>query len=247
MTRGSMGRMRNLESLLLVRHGESTGNLARAAAYSADLPEYEIPERDADIPLTSTGRRQASALGTWLKALPEDRRPTAVITSPYLRATETARLALTAVPAIPVRTDERLRDRELGILEGLTSSGVEARHPEEATRKRRLGKFYYRPPGGESWADVALRVRSMLSDIDQEHRGGRVLVVAHDAVVVITRYVLERLSEQEMLAIERTLVANCGISGWERQHDRFRLTAYNRTDHLDHLTAEPTADDRAGL
>jgi broad specificity phosphatase PhoE len=242
-----MGRVRNLASLIMVRHGESTGNLVRAAAYSAGLAEYEIPERDADVPLTDTGREQSAALGKWLAALPEHRRPTAVVTSPYLRAAETARLAWSDVPAVPLRTDERLRDRELGILEGLTGRGIQARHPEEAARKHRLGKFYYRPPGGESWADMALRLRSVLADIDRDHPGGRVLVVAHDAVIVITRYIIESLSEQEMLEVERTLVANCGISTWERGPGGFRLTAYNRTDHLDRYTAEFTANDEVGL
>lgn len=239
--------MRNLASLIMVRHGESTGNLVRAAAYSEGLAEYEIPERDADVPLSDTGRQQSAALGKWLGSLPQDRRPTAVVTSPYLRAAETARLAWSDIPAVPLRTDERLRDRELGILEGLTGRGIRARHPEEAARKDRLGKFYYRPPGGESWADMALRLRGVLADIDRDHPGGRVLVVAHDAVIVITRYIIDGLSERETLEVERTLVANCGVSTWEREDDEFRLTAYNRTDHLDRYSAEFTADDEAGL
>ena len=75
------------------------------------------------------------------------------------------------------RLDERLRDRELGILDRLTSAGVEARFLEEGERRRWLGKFYYRPPGGESWADVVLRLRSLLADLDREHPGQEVLLV----------------------------------------------------------------------
>ena len=83
-----------------------------------------------------------------------------LLCSPYLRAVETARLALGAEAAVTI--DERLRDRELGILDALTARGVDARLPQEAARRRWLGKFYYRPPGGEAWTDVALRLRSFL-------------------------------------------------------------------------------------
>ncbi len=65
-----------------------------------------------------------------------------------------------------VLTDERLRDRELGILDRLTRLGVKTRYPDEAERRLWLGKLYYRPPGGESWADVALRLRSILDELN---------------------------------------------------------------------------------
>src|SRR5918993_1533826 len=83
--------------------------------------------------------------------------------SPYLRARQTLTIAL-GVPdtSAAISVDERLRDRELGILDLLTRQGVARLHPGEAERRRHLGKFYHRPPGGESWADVALRLRSFL-------------------------------------------------------------------------------------
>lgn len=70
-----------------------------------------------------------------------------------------------------VHTDERLRDRELGILGRLTRLGAEKRFPKEAERRFWVGKLYYRPPGGESWAEVALRLRSVLEELNNL-RGG---------------------------------------------------------------------------
>ena len=61
-----------------------------------------------------------------------------------------------------MRTDERLRERDFGAFDGMTGAGIREQYPDEAKRRDLLGKFYYRPPGGESWADVALRVRSLL-------------------------------------------------------------------------------------
>ena len=66
------------------------------------------------------------------------------------------------------------------MLDLLTSHGVATRYPIEAERRRRLGKFYHRPPGGESWVDVALRIRSLRDSLAREHLNKRVLLVTHD-------------------------------------------------------------------
>lgn len=225
--------MSTIEWLALARHGESIGNVAWREAEAAGRDEVDLPSRDPDIPLSATGRAQAAALGRRIAALPEDERPTAVLSSPFVRAAETARIALAEFGGPPVRYDERLRDRETGVLYALTARGTAARHPEEVARRRLLGKFYYRPPGGESWADVALRLRSALSDIERDHPGGRVLVVAHDAVVVLTRYIVDRLTEQQVLEVERTLVPNGSLTMWTRRNGELRLVAAGATEHLD--------------
>ena len=125
-------------------------------------------------PTSSCPDTGASRRWPWAGCSPGSRRTAgaAVWSSPYLRARQTAELAVhTGGWQTPVLLDERLRDRELGILDMLTSAGVEARLPQEAERRRWLGKFYYRPPGGESWADVVLRLRSLLADLDRLHPG----------------------------------------------------------------------------
>lgn len=225
--------VRSLEWLAMVRHGESTANVAARQAAAEHLEEVTVALRDADVPLSPTGREQAAAVGRWLASRPEEQRPTAVLSSPYVRAVETARLALEQVPAPPpIVSDERLRDRDLGELYSLTHHGIESRHPEEAARRRRDGKFYYRPPGGESWTDVALRLRGALADMDREYAGGRVLVVAHDAIVMLTRYIIERLSEKEILEIEDTPVENGSVTIWARAGGGLHLVAFNATDLL---------------
>ncbi|WP_395106831.1 histidine phosphatase family protein [Actinomadura sp. SCN-SB] len=228
-----MARVNALQSLTLVRHGESIGNIAYQAVLGTDAEEVGLVERDADIPLSELGRVQATALGRWLRALPADERPTRVLSSPYLRTAETARIALEEASLdAEIQVDERLRDREQGVLEGLTVLGVHRRHPEEATRMKRLGKFYYRPPGGESWADLALRLRSLYRDVEQDMPGERVLVATHDAIVVMTRYLVEGLSEGEIMKIEKTRVANCSVSRWHRDGEHLRPVSYNETGHL---------------
>jgi broad specificity phosphatase PhoE len=231
--------VRSLEWLAVARHGESVGNVMWREAESEGHEEIALPLRDPDIPLSETGRRQAKALGRRLAALPAAERPTAVFSSPYVRAAETARIALAEIGDPPIHFDERLRDRETGVLYALTGRGIAARFPEEMARKRLLGKFYYRPPGGESWADVALRLRSALADIERHHPDGRVLVVAHDAVVMLVRYVVDRLTEQEVLDIERTLVPNASLTMWAREDGELRLAAASVIDHLDDIDRIP--------
>lgn len=220
--------------LLLVRHGESIGNVAREEAESSGASSIAMPMRDADVPLSELGVQQARAVGRWLAEDP-DRLPTAVWTSPYLRARQTAQTALAELPsAPPLRQDERIRDRELGVLDLLTKRGVTDGFPAEAHRRSWLGKFYYRPPGGESWADVALRTRSLLATEALRHDGERLVCFTHQAVVMVFRYVLEDLTETDLLDIDRGhQVANTSVTRYHRAATgAFRLEEFNGVDHL---------------
>jgi phosphohistidine phosphatase SixA len=82
--------------LVLVRHGESMGNVAAAAAHEADAEVIEVGQRDADVELSEVGQDQARALGIGLRSLLADDRPTLVWSSPYVRAQQTAALSLAA-------------------------------------------------------------------------------------------------------------------------------------------------------
>ncbi|MGY1601382.1 histidine phosphatase family protein [Geodermatophilus sp. SYSU D00815] len=233
----------------LVRHGESVGNLADAHAHEQGSGRLDLDVRDPDVPLSGTGRDQARALGRWLAGLPPEQRPTAVLSSPYERARTTAELVAAPLD-LPLRTDERLRERDLGAFDGMTGAGIRAEYPDEARRRDLLGKFYYRPPGGESWADVALRVRSLLATEALRHDGERLLLVAHQAVVMVFRYVLEGLTEQQVLDIDRAeRVANTSVTRYEAAGGELRLVAFNTVEHLaaqdEDVTEEPHAAEQA--
>ncbi len=222
----------------IVRHGESAGNVARDVAYASGLHVIDIAHRDVDVPLSTLGEQQALALGAWFAAMPKTERPSVILTSPFLRARETAAIMARAGAYSPNATtivDERLREKEFGVLDRLTKAGIEQRHPEQAALRARIGKFYFRPPGGESWCDVILRLRSVLDTVSLHHSepGSRLLVVAHQVIVLCLRYLLEELNEQEILAIDRAgEVANCGVTSYALDPDsshggRLRLERYN--------------------
>jgi 2,3-bisphosphoglycerate-dependent phosphoglycerate mutase len=235
--------MAELGWLGVVRHGESTGNIAAFEAESEGRDLIDIAERDADVPLSDTGREQAAAVGDYLAELSE--RPQIAVVSPYLRTMETAELA-TRPAGIPIVRDERLRDRELGVLDLHTWNGVRKRLPDEGVRRARLGKFYYRPPGGESWADVALRLRSLLGDVRRDHDNGRVLLVSHEAIVYLLRYLIEGLTEPQLLTLTREYpVPNCSITTWQRDpvDGRLVLVDFARVEHLRREGVEATVAD----
>jgi broad specificity phosphatase PhoE len=114
-----------------------------------------------------------------------------------------------------------------------------------------LGKFYHRPPGGESWCDVILRLRSIIDSVTREYAGERVLIVCHAVVVLCFRYLLERLTEQQILDIDRTdEVANCSVTHYafdpsQGRHGKLVLRAYNTVVPLRGeavpITVEPDA------
>jgi broad specificity phosphatase PhoE len=208
------------QTIWIVRHGQSAGNVARDAAEAAGLPLIDIMTRDVDTPLSDLGREQARALGRWFGEMREDQRPTVVLCSPYVRARETAYTVLESaglpLDSLTFNTDERLREKEFGILDRLTKHGIRQKYPELSEQRTHVGKFYFRPPGGESWCDVILRLRNVIDTITREYRRERVLIVAHQVTVTCFRYLFERLDEHQILAIDRAGdIANCSVTSYE--------------------------------
>jgi probable phosphoglycerate mutase len=237
------------ERLWIVRHGQSAGNVARDAADAASHDRIKLDGRDVDIPLSALGQDQSRAVGAWFARMPAEQRPDVVLMSPYLRAQDTARLIseCAGLSTSDVISDERLREKEFGILDGLTLSGVAKVYPDQAELRRVLGKFYHRPPGGESWCDVILRLRSLLDTVSLHHAGQRVLIVAHQVVVLCLRYVIESLDEEQILAIDHIGdVANCSVTEYLYDSsgggDRLELERYNYVVPIDACDIDVTRE-----
>jgi broad specificity phosphatase PhoE len=206
------------QEIWLVRHGQSAGNVARDAAEAAAGLRVDIAERDVDVPLSELGMRQSRALGAWFAALPEHNQPNVVLYSPYVRAVQTAELLMQRLDPdelIAVHADERLREKEFGILDRLTVRGIADQFPDLYEQRRHVGKFYFRPPGGESWCDVILRLRSVLDTLTREYCRERVLIVGHQVIVNCFRYLIERMDEATILEQDRQGdVPNCSVTSY---------------------------------
>ena len=201
--------------LWVVRHGQSAGNVARDVAESQGLHLIDLVTRDADAPLSDLGGAQAAALGHWFAQMPGHERPCSFMVSPFVRAQQTMWAVSDAlgVERDELHVDERLREKEFGILDGYTVAGIRAKFPELYAQRAMVGKFYFRPPGGESWCDVILRLRSMVEVLRRDHVGDRVLIVAHQVIVNCLRYLLECLDEAAILAMDKAAdVPNCGVT-----------------------------------
>jgi probable phosphoglycerate mutase len=224
-----------VSELILIRHGQSEANVAFPKADAAGLLESGLTGRDADVELTGVGREQARAVGRWLAALPAADVPDVAVTSPYLRARETWRIAAEAsgLDLPEPSTDDRLVDRRLGDLEMLTRPAIAKRFPDEPARWEAAGQYHYRPPGGESFGDIALRLSAFLDDLNRDRAGRRVVVVAHDAVVLMMRYVVEKLNWDELAAVAATgHVQNASVTRFDGSSGRLLLDRYNTVDHL---------------
>lgn len=159
--------------LLLLRHG--------AVDDPADPPGGLLGRREA--PLSATGREQARAWGRALAA--SALRPVSLRISPLGRARETARLLVEAAAAHGLRLPEieavpALAEIDLGAFDGLTREAVEARFPGAwAARGKDFANF--RPPGGESFADLSARVAAWLDE--SRNARGPALAVTHGGVI----------------------------------------------------------------
>src|ERR1700741_4529289 len=114
-------------SLWIVRHGESAGNVARDAADAAGLPMVDIVGRDVDVPLSPLGEEQARSLGRWFAALPAGERPNVLLSSPYRGPRRTADLICKpggVEDGCNFPVDERLREKEFGILDRFATVGI---------------------------------------------------------------------------------------------------------------------------
>jgi 2,3-bisphosphoglycerate-dependent phosphoglycerate mutase len=152
-----------MSKLILVRHGESSGNRERIFATSPH-----------DLPLTELGYRQAHLVA---KRIAELFSAELVVTSAYLRASETARIIAGAL-ALPLEIEPNLHEREIGSHRGrsydsfLTEPDYDSRRP-----------WAWKPEGGESYEEVQARVSPVLDRLAAAHTARDVVVVSHGGVM----------------------------------------------------------------
>jgi broad specificity phosphatase PhoE len=145
---------------LLLRHGQTPMSVQKRYAGSTD------------VPLTETGVDQAAAAAKRLASAGLS----AIVASPLQRAVRTAE-QVAAVTGLPVVTDEGFRETDFGAWEGLTFAEVRERWPAEMTNW--LADATVAPPGGESFAEVSVRVTAALHRVLTSHQHQHVLIVSH--------------------------------------------------------------------
>jgi probable phosphoglycerate mutase len=201
-------------TLLWVRHGEADSN--RDGRFGGHSP----------APLTERGLRQAEATGRAITRY----QPTAIVSSDLLRAQQTAE-AIGAATSLPVELDPGLRERSLGILDGLSFVDAEARHPELWARLKSRDPHLV-PEGGEHNDAVFARVGGAIDRIVAAHEGGRVVVVSHGLALYHAFAHVCGLGSPSAGHAVFLLVDNCSISRLEHRAARWRILSLNETFHL---------------
>lgn len=160
-----------MRRILLARHGETAWNaLGKLQGLT-------------DTMLNDVGRNQARALGAELR----DAGITAIWTSDLSRARETGQIIADILGLPAPAVDPELRERRVGVFEGLTRRECETQHPE--AWKDWLAQTGT-PPGGEPRAEAAARIGRALGRIAATE-GGPALVISHGAVMRL--WLMERL------------------------------------------------------
>jgi probable phosphoglycerate mutase len=149
--------------LILVRHGESSGNRDRIFAVNP-----------ADLPLTQLGYRQAAEVAERIAA---QFRPDVVVASPFLRARETARVIAESL-RLPLQIEPRLYERDVGVLVGKSYDSLASTRGYD-----RQSPWKWRPEGGESYEDVMARVAPILDRLAAIHLERDVVIVSHGGVM----------------------------------------------------------------
>lgn len=209
-----------------LRHGESEGNVAnrksRHGDHSAFTEEFRA-RHGSTWRLSDTGRYQALQAGIWLCAngySQFDR----YVTSTFYRAMETA--ALLELPNPRWYEDYYLRERDWGKLTSLPDNERLARF-KEAFVERKQDEFYWKPPEGESLAEMSLRLDRVLDTFARENSDGRVLMVCHGEVMKMLRVRLERIPQHQFEhATRRPAIRNCQIMQYRRRDSAGKLHPY---------------------
>jgi 2,3-bisphosphoglycerate-dependent phosphoglycerate mutase len=208
-----------LTRLCLIRHGETDWNA------EGRLQGW------LDIPLNALGMRQAEAAAAALVTHPFD----ALYSSDLSRARMTAD-AIAARLQLPLRSEPRLRERQLGLLQGLLPAEADVQFAA-AYGRLKARRPDYAPPEGEHIDAFAQRVGAVLAEVLEQHAGQTALAVAHGGVLDM----MYRLATAIPFDVERTWRLSNGALNWLR-HDGVAWSVESLDDKA-HLSA--TRDEKA--
>ena len=197
--------------LYIIRHGETQWNTEQRF------------QGQKDSPLTSEGERQARLVAGRVAAL----RPSTIYSSDLGRAFSTARIIADECDLVP-QADVRLRERNVGILSGLTFDTIRTGH---ADIWERYFDVDYIIPQGESLSQILDRGKSFLSYVAEEHRQNeRIVAVSHGAFIsTMLRHILHIPHN----APRSFTLYNCALNIIEYSQEAWRLNLLGDTTHLD--------------
>ena len=197
--------------IILIRHGETEWNSQKRM------------QGHSNSDLSSVGQAQIQALGQWMKNVPFDH----IYSSDSLRAKHTAE-AITQFSGHKLKIDLRLREKNLGVFEGLTSEEARERHPEVFRLFKTAGSKYVIDEG-ESTQQLQDRALEIVNEIRIKHPQERVLFVTHGGFI---RVVMKHSLGLSLETPTRFLIRNTGVFRlvWE---DKWLVSQMGGVSHLE--------------
>lgn len=165
------------QTLVVVRHGESEGNVVSTEDSSF------LTKPNHQFSLTEKGREQAIKVGKFLQMMKFD----AHFVSTYKRTQETMSLMCPGV--VPI-VDSRLNEHWRGVWHTLPKLDVDNLFPMQRTIKDREGWFHDRPFGGQCGQDVELGIYSFLTDLSLHYAGKNIVIAGHGSWMIFLWRVL---------------------------------------------------------
>ena len=166
-----------------------------------------------DIPLNDKGRGQARHNGATLKGL-VDPESVNFIASPLMRTRETMEIIRAEMGLEPhaYQTDDRLKELSFGDWEGRTVTELEETQADLWVA-RQTDKWFFGPPQGESYQDLADRLRSWVNEID-----GPLVVVSHGGVNRGLRFLLSDHDNETLanalIPQDKVMIIEDGVVSW---------------------------------
>lgn len=197
--------------IILIRHGETEWN------------SQQRMQGHSNSDLSSVGQAQIQALGEWMKNVPFDH----IYSSDSLRAKQTAE-AITQFSEHELKIDLRLREKNLGVFEGLTSEEARERHPEVFRLFKTAGSKYVIDEG-ESTQQLQDRALEIVNEIRIKHPEERVLLVTHGGFI---RVVMKHSLGLSLETPTRFLIRNTGVFRLEWE-DKWFVSQMGGVSHLE--------------
>lgn len=223
--------------IVLVRHGQSEGNIAVKRSEKGDHSYFKdakyVNRHNSDFRLTDLGINQAKSVGLWLREngfANFDR----YYVSQFVRARETA--ALLDLEDARWFVDINLRERDWRELDNLSDEDRRARF-EDSYRQQKLNALYWCPPNGITLADLLIRLCIVICTLHRECEHFKVVMVCHGEVMWMLRYYLERMSQERFLELESSKnpldrIHNCQIIHYTRRSLSGDGSLFNRFERV---------------
>jgi broad specificity phosphatase PhoE len=205
--------------LFLVRHGQSAGNAAGRFGGHSPTPLSDLGFEQARLTAEALAKENVNV----------------IYSSDLLRAVQTAE-PLSKLTGIPIITKPEFRERNVGVLEGLTFDESKSEFPNDyyALVNRNI---HHVITEGESYSNLLDRIKGELRDIIRRHRGERVAIFTHTGALCFMTLHLIGAIHRNTKQTPWIVTSNCGINRFEIRGPRnIRVLALNDTRHLTQIT-----------